>query len=93
MRLLQVLLGGLFAVFALLAGLFIAAVVAMTGMLIMFIRRAVGRGGVTPLPPRNRSRVSATKTGDVIDVTATEVPETLSKSPDQEVPFSVRAPR
>ena len=75
MRLLRILLTGLFAAFALIAGLFIAAF----GILAYGIGRLLGRNvrvrtqfnvprRATPRPPVNPGR------GDVIDVTATEVP-------------------
>jgi hypothetical protein len=75
MRLLKILLTGLFAVFALIAGLFIAVV----GMLALAIGRLIGAKGAIrvrqPHPMQGRSeRARTSNSSDVIDVTATEVP-------------------
>jgi hypothetical protein len=78
MRLLRILLTGLFAAFALIAGLFIAAF----GIIAYGVGRLLGRspGNVrvrtqfnVPHRPAPRPRVN-TGRGEVIDVTATEVP-------------------
>lgn len=71
MRLFKVLLTGLFAAFALIAGLFIAAV----GIFAFAIGRLLGRsgGGRTRVQVRGNARPKNAD-GDVIDVTATEVP-------------------
>lgn len=79
MRLTRIILTGIVAAFALVTGLFIAAI----GLIALLIGKLFGRpGGVrvrTPIPfsgpgrrPAPRSPVQ--HTGDVIDVTATEVP-------------------
>ena len=72
MRLIHVILTALFAVFALVAGLFAAAVVAIAGTILYALKR-IGRGpliaGNRPGVVRPRSRAG----GDVIEVTATEV--------------------
>jgi hypothetical protein len=70
MRLLRLLLTGLFAAFALLAGLFIAAV----GVLAFAIARLLGRSNGTRTRVPVRSRPPQKSEGDVIEVTATEVP-------------------
>jgi hypothetical protein len=78
MRLLRILLTGIFAAFALVAGLFIAAF----GLLAYGIGRLLGRspGSVRVRTNFNAPRRAATRSpvntgkGDVIDVTATEVP-------------------
>ncbi len=78
MRLMRILLTGLFAAFALIAGVFIAAF----GIIAYGIGRLLGRtpGNVRVrtqinVPPRTAPRPPVnTGRGDVIDVTATEVP-------------------
>jgi len=77
MRLLRVLLTGLFAAFALLAGLFIAAV----GILAFALARLLGRPSNVRTSVQVRGRPTPAKTsdsGDFIDVTATEVPADTS---------------
>jgi hypothetical protein len=72
MRLIPVILTALFAVFALVAGLFAAAVVALAGAILYGLKR-IGRG---PLIAGNRAGVArprAKQPSDVIEVTATEV--------------------
>jgi len=72
MRLIHVILTALFAVFALVAGLFAAAVVALVGAILHGLKR-IGRG---PLIAANRPGVARPRSqgaGDVIEVTATEV--------------------
>jgi hypothetical protein len=75
MRLLKILLTGLFAAFALIAGVFIAAV----GLLALAIGRLVGAKGAVrvrhPHPMQGRpERARPAGSADVIDVTATEIP-------------------
>lgn len=74
MRLLRILLTGLFAAIALVAGLFIAAF----GLLAYGIGKLFGRpgGSVRMHTHFNRRRPAAAPAGkgDVIDVSATEVP-------------------
>lgn len=72
MRLIPVILTALFAVFALVAGLFAAAGVALAGT-VFYVLKRFGRG---PLIAGNRPSVArprAREAGDVIEVTATEV--------------------
>ena len=82
MRFLRFLFGALFAVFALVAGLATAAVVALAGALIFAVRRLlrhtakpVGTSGHSR--PVQRRRVQPS--GDVIEVSATEVPVESSR--------------
>jgi hypothetical protein len=71
MRLLRVLVVALFGLFAVVAGLFTAAAVGLASALFVFIRRML-RQPATRLPnSQPRPRTSA---GEVIEVTATEVP-------------------
>ena len=74
MRLLRLLVVALFGVFAVIAGLFTAAAVGLATALLVFIRRMLRAPGNSRLPhaqPRTRPRANV---GEVIDVTATEVP-------------------
>jgi hypothetical protein len=73
MRLFHVILTALFAVFALVAGIFAAALVAVAGSAFLILKRF--RGGASSHPARSapRSRMRSHGHGDVIDVTATEV--------------------
>lgn len=75
MRLLRIFLTGLFAAFAVVAGLLIAAF----GVFAYGLGRLLGKpnGGVrvrTPFSPPRRPAAAPMGRGDVIDVTATEVP-------------------
>lgn len=79
MRLTRIILTGIVAAFALVTGLFIAAI----GLIALLIGKLFGRpGGVRVRTQtqfsgpgrRPASRPSVHHTGDVIDVTATEVP-------------------
>lgn len=70
MRLLKVLLTGLFAAFAVVAGLVVAAVIA----LVFAIRRLLGNSHPSHRPTHRRARTTAAQASDVIEVTATEVP-------------------
>jgi hypothetical protein len=73
MRLLRVLLLALFGLFAVIAGLFTAAAVAIGAAMVMFVRRLRRQQSraALPGPPPRRARPGA---GEIIDVTATEVP-------------------
>ena len=74
MRLLRVLLIALFGVFAVVAGLITATVVSLATGLVLTLKRAFvpsQRGG---LPRRDPQRFSRQTSGEIIDVTATEVP-------------------
>ncbi len=79
MRLTRIILTGIIAAFALVAGLFIAAI----GLIALLIGKLFGRPGgarvrtQTPFSGPGRRpapRPSVHNNGDVIDVTATEVP-------------------
>jgi hypothetical protein len=72
-RLLKIVSTALFAVFAVIAGVVTAAVVAVAGVLILMVQRLLRPRTVSRLPHRNHQRGSGSKSGDVIDVTATEV--------------------
>jgi hypothetical protein len=74
MRLLRVVLVALFGVFAVIVGLITAAVVSLATGLVLMLRRAVvpsHRGG---LHRREPQRFSKPKPGEIIEVTATEIP-------------------
>lgn len=81
MRLLKVLLTALFAIVAVTMGLFAAAIVGL-GAIALLLTRKLLRGGGThstamqaPAPRATRPPANqATGGGDVIEVTATEVP-------------------
>lgn len=76
MRALRVVLTSLVAVLAVIAGLIITAVVTISGLLVVFTRRLLGRsagGRVATSAARPRHDRPAGRT-DVIDVTVTEVP-------------------
>jgi len=70
MRLLNVIFTALAAVFALVAGLVAAALIAIVGSAFIALKR-IRRPAVTAAPPR--SRWNSTRETDVIEVTATEV--------------------
>ena len=73
----RVLLVALFGVFALIAGLITAAAVTLGTAVIVFIRRALrqpAQSGNAQLPRRPVRRVVPPRGGDVIDISATEVP-------------------
>lgn len=72
MRLLKVFLTALFALIALVAGLFVAAAVALSGAAFFAARRL--RNGQSAARPAPHAPARMKSTGDVIDVTATEVP-------------------
>lgn len=72
MRILRILLTAFCAAIAVVAGMFIAAV----GLIAFGIGRLIGRPrAVRTTPTAGGFRRPAAATGDVIDVTATEVPE------------------
>jgi hypothetical protein len=80
--LLRRILGGLFAVAALVGGLLAAVVLALTGLVLLLFRGRGGRREREPLQHTDldsRSRPPAGP-GDVIDVVATEVSVDRSKS-------------
>ncbi|MEO6004539.1 MAG: hypothetical protein ABIZ04_13625 [Opitutus sp.] len=71
-RALKLILTGLFAAIAVVAGLVIAAIVALTAFTAMLVNRLSSRR--QPLPPAARDRSSARPPqDDAIDVTATEI--------------------
>jgi hypothetical protein len=72
MRLFRVLLVALLGVFAVVAGLITAAAVSLATAVVVTLRRMLR--GQTPLPARRPQRVARPASGEVIDVTATEVP-------------------
>jgi hypothetical protein len=74
MRLFRILLVALFGVFAVIAGLFTAAVVSLGAALVLLVRRMWKQSNATPLATRRPPHVTSSKTGDVIDITATELP-------------------
>ena len=79
-RILRVLLAGLITLTALLAGAFAAAVILFTGLVGFLIQLFWRKGGAPssrpqPTPPGR----SAMRTGDAIDVVATQVPTKLAK--------------
>lgn len=75
MGLLRVLLVALFGLFALVAGLFTAAAVSLAGALILAVRRMLRQYSDPRLPSRGAQRFPSPRAaGEVIDVTATEVP-------------------
>ena len=73
MRLVRVLIVGLFGLFALIAGLLTAAAVGVATALVIFVRRLLKPAGAVRLPPHSPPR-ARTNAGEVIDVTATELP-------------------
>lgn len=76
MRIFRILLTGLIAAIALMVGLFVAAI----GLIALAFSRLVGRPRTQPSPSPHanaggsRARAMPVDSGDVIDVTATEVP-------------------
>lgn len=72
MRLIHVILTALFAVFALVAGLFAAAVVALAGAILYGLKR-FGRGPLIAASRPGVARPRSRESGDVIEVMATEV--------------------
>lgn len=85
MRLIQILFQALFALFAVIAGLIAAAAVALVGSTLLLRRRLRRSPGETTRPgPRFSRRTQPTPgNGEIIDVTATEVPS--REPPVQEV--------
>jgi hypothetical protein len=74
MRLLRVLLIALFGVFAVVAGLITATVVSLATGLVLTLKRAFVPSQCGGLPRRDPQRFSRQTSGEIIDVTATEVP-------------------
>jgi hypothetical protein len=73
MRLVRVLIVGLFGVFALIAGLLTAAFVGVATALVLYVRRLLKPAGAVRLP-RHAPPRARPNSGEVIDVTATELP-------------------
>lgn len=80
MRAFKLILAGLFAALAaavaLAAGLFAAAVVAITGLGVYLTRRFLGRTTVAPSSAAPRSRAQTRSGSEAIDITATEIATT-----------------
>ena len=74
MRALKIILTGLLAVIALTAGLVVAAIVALFGFAIFLASRLLGHSPFRFVGSRSPRKSSPMKSGDAIDVTATEVP-------------------
>jgi hypothetical protein len=77
MRLIKILVTALVAVLAVLTGVFIAAIAAVTGMALFFFRRPRSPSRLAqtvPLPSAAEARRPKASDVDVIDVIATEVP-------------------
>ena len=75
MRALRLLLAGLLAAMALMAGFFAAVVILVTGLVgyvVQLFLRLTGKA--QPRPSRSSARPSPLSKGDVIDVVATKVP-------------------
>ena len=73
MRLLRVLVVAVLAVLAGIAGLFVAAAAGLATALVLFVRRLLRPPGAARLPTNAPPRARA-NAGEVIDVTATELP-------------------
>ena len=76
MRLLRVLIVALLGLFAVVAGLIMAAAVSLATAFVLFVQRMTRSSVRSRIPagrPQPPSR-SSSSTGDVIEVTATEVP-------------------
>jgi hypothetical protein len=76
MRLLRVLIVALFGLLAVVAGLIMAAAISLATAFVLFVQRMLRQASPSRIPagrPRQPSGASA-NAGDVIDVTATEVP-------------------
>ena len=74
MRVLRVLVVALFGLFAMVAGLIMAAVVSLATALFVSVRRMLRTGADSRSPVGRRTRSSRSDAGEVIEVTATEVP-------------------
>jgi hypothetical protein len=75
MRPLRILLGALLAVLAIIGGLFVAAAVALGAAVVLVLRRLLRQATGSRLPMRrNAPRAVRPASGEVIEVTATEVP-------------------
>ena len=72
MRAFRIIVTGLLAAAALVAGLFVAAVVALTATLALVARGLFGQRRPRAVPPVRQRETAASR--DVIDVSATEVP-------------------
>lgn len=72
MRVLKIFLTAVFALFAIVAGLVVTAVVALGSVLMLSLQRLLGRPAVTPSVTQPRG-VDPAARGDVIEVSATEV--------------------
>ena len=76
MGLLRVLIVALFGLFAVVAGLFMAAAISLATAFVLFVQRMFRPTRLSRIPagrPQQPSRAGSNP-GDVIDVTATEVP-------------------
>jgi hypothetical protein len=74
MRLLKFVLAGIVAVVAVIAGLFAAAIAALIALAVFASRRFFRPPGSLGGPASARRKHSPARFGDVIDITATEVP-------------------
>ena len=72
MRALKLTFTALFAAIAVIAGLVVAAIIALTAFTALLVNRLVGRGRPLPTAARNRAPMRRSA-GDAIDVTATEI--------------------
>ncbi len=83
MRILKAILTLLVVAAAVIGGLFTAAIVALASIAVLVKRRFLrhpARPTVAPAPPAYRPRSNA-PTGDVIEVTATEIPVGENRTP------------
>ena len=74
MRLFRVLFVALLGVFAVIAGLFTAAAVSLGAIVVMFVMKLLRQPTRNPIATERRPQFSRPRAGDVIDITATEVP-------------------
>lgn len=81
MRVLQVIFTAIFAVIVIIGGFLAAVIVGAAGLLIVLVRRLLGRPPA--LQPRTPGPASRHAQGDVIDVSATEIPP--AESPNHHI--------
>lgn len=93
MRLLKILFGGLLAVFALFAGVVAAAAVAIAGLMFVVGRNLFPKRGPSRLPDPGLRRTSSPARGEVIDVTATEVPSRSNDGTNGHASLTAEFPR
>ena len=74
MRLLKLLLTAILAIIAVMGGLLTAFVITVMSLSVILTRKLLRRGPA-PAPPPLRTRPRPKPTGDVIEVSATEVPD------------------